>query len=426
MARLVVNPDSSDAWQIDLKPGSNSLGRSEENDVALNHDSISSSHCEIIVSGDGALLKDLGSTNGTFVEGELVEQAPLRDGQVFQAGHVEMRFLADAPATPMVRVVPPETARIPRPPPVPSVLVSSSAARCKSHPRTAARFHCPKCHHSFCELCVNTRPLGDPARKFCRTCGTECPPLKVRAAPKAPPRARFVQQVAQAFYFPLRRDGFILLAAGTFFLCVLNTAQFFSSFAPLYGLMATLILGVGGTGYLTSFFRRIVTGSATGEETMPDWPDITDFTSDILWPFLQLLGTLTVSFLPAIVVLLFVPKDYAFSSALRTAAFILGCAYFPMAFLAVSMLDSIAAANPIMVLPAILKVPLKYFLTVGVFAGVLVVAWTGDTHLPAFLPVPLVPTILSSFLGLYLLTVLMRVLGLLYRDSKEALHWFKR
>ena len=298
MARLVVNPGSSDSWQIDLKPGSNSLGRSEENDISLNHDSISTAHCEIIVSGDAALLKDLGSTNGTYVEGELVEQAPLRDGQLFQAGHVELRFLADAPATPVVRVVPPETARIPRPTPLPSASASSRAARCKSHPRTAARFHCPKCQHSFCELCVNTRPLGDPARKFCRSCGTECPPLKVRAVPKPLTREMFAQQVANAFYFPFKRDGFILLVAGTVFLCVLNAARFFAAFAPIYGLMATLIIAVGGTGYFTSFFRRIVTGSATGEETMPDWPDITDFSSDILGPFLQLLGTLAVCFYP--------------------------------------------------------------------------------------------------------------------------------
>jgi len=430
MSRLVVNPGSPDAWEIELKPGSNSLGRGQDNDIALEHESISSSHCEIVVSDGGAVLKDLGSTNGTFVGGQLVEQAPLSNGQVFQAGTVELRFLADAPprpqATPVVRIVSPAATPIPRPPPLPSppATTAATSAFCKSHPRTVARFHCPTCQHSFCELCVNTRQAGGVTGKFCRGCGTACFPLSVRATAKTPTRETFSGRIPDAFYYPFKRDGLVLLATGTIFLCILNSALFLCRFAFIFGLVAMLILTVYGTGYFTSFFRGIVTSSAGGEEAMPDWPDVTDFSGDILAPFLQLLGTILASFLPAIVVLWFVPNDSAFAGPALIASLSFGCAYFPMAFLAVSMLDSVVAANPAVVLPAIAKAPIKYLLTTLIFVAVMVVRWTGDTYLPRFLPIPFLPAILSSFFGLYLLTVLMRILGLLYRNNKQKFGWF--
>jgi len=430
MARLVVNPGSPDTWEIELKPGSNSLGRSDSNDIALEHDSISSAHCVLIVSGANARLKDVGSTNGTFVGGQLVEEATLSNGQSFQAGDVELRFLAEAPpntpSAPVVRIVSADAAPIPRPPPLPSATGGADATHCKSHPRTAARFLCPKCHLGYCELCVNTRAVGGLGRKFCRACGAECSPLQVRTTLPVPARQTFPEQVAAAFSYPFKRDGLILLAGGTLFLCLIKAALFFCKYAFLYGIVATVVLGVWGTGFFISFFRRIVAGSATGEDVMPDWPDVTDFSNDILAPFLQFVGTVALSFLPAIGVFVFVPKDFAYLNQAQLAGLALGYAYFPMAFLAVSMLDSVVAANPLLVLQGILKMPWNYLLTAAVFGGVMVVKWTGDEYLPHFLPVPLVPAILSSFLGLYLLTVFMRILGLLYRDNKEKLGWFDR
>ena len=100
MPRLVVNPDSPDAWEIDLHPGVNSLGRGEENDVQLEHLSVSSSHCHIVVSGPRVKLKDLGSTSGTFLEGQLVEEATLQPGQIISLGDVRLRFETESPAEP--------------------------------------------------------------------------------------------------------------------------------------------------------------------------------------------------------------------------------------------------------------------------------------------------------------------------------------
>src|SRR5512138_3837211 len=108
MARLTVNPDSPDAWSVELTPGIYSVGRGEHNQVPIEHPSVSSSHCSLTVSETHAMLKDTGSTAGTFVRGELVEQARLVPGSVFRIGEVELRFDSDAPAeSGPIRVPPP-------------------------------------------------------------------------------------------------------------------------------------------------------------------------------------------------------------------------------------------------------------------------------------------------------------------------------
>jgi hypothetical protein len=55
MARIVVNPDSPSAWEIQLKPGANSLGRGSGNDITIAHGTVSSNHCHIVVNHGGAV-----------------------------------------------------------------------------------------------------------------------------------------------------------------------------------------------------------------------------------------------------------------------------------------------------------------------------------------------------------------------------------
>ena len=84
MSRLVVNPDAPEEWAIELQPGTISLGRSAENNFHIEHPSVSSAHCQVTVSDSGTWLKDLGSTAGTFVDGELVEETKLKTGQIIR------------------------------------------------------------------------------------------------------------------------------------------------------------------------------------------------------------------------------------------------------------------------------------------------------------------------------------------------------
>jgi hypothetical protein len=429
MPRLLVNPGSAEAWEIELKPGANSLGRGKENDFPIEHSSISSSHCRIIVMGRNALLRDVGSVNGTYVEGRLVEEAQLRPGQLFQLGSVEMRYESDEAAGPD------EAPPLDQPPqalpaadgiPLAPRLATPAAASCKSHPRSVARFVCPKCGYHFCELCVSTRQSGGRARKFCRACGVECAPLGAPPARVVPQAQSFAGRLGGAFLYPFKGNGVILLASGTIFYAILNAASFFAQFAGIFGMAVVLLLTVFGAGYLICYLRRILTSSAIGQEEMPDWPDVSEFSEEILAPFLQLLGTVLACFLPALAVSLFVPHGHPWAGPALAAAMLYGCVCFPMAFLAVSVFDSVAAVNPLLVIPSILRIPLQYLLTVLLLGGVLALRWAGEALLDNLLPIPFLTRILLGFAGLYLLTVEMRILGLLYLANKDRLGWFNR
>jgi diguanylate cyclase (GGDEF)-like protein len=70
------------------------LGRKEGADVHLRDDGISRRHATIRVEGEGALVVDLGSANGTYVEGKRVPEARVVDGSRIQIGaHTALKFL---------------------------------------------------------------------------------------------------------------------------------------------------------------------------------------------------------------------------------------------------------------------------------------------------------------------------------------------
>ena len=94
-----ASPEESDVvfklvWgerEILLRGGENVLGREREAVAWIDVHSVSRRHARIVVSGDRATLEDLGSKNGTFLDGREVETPSLlRDGSQIRIGTVEM------------------------------------------------------------------------------------------------------------------------------------------------------------------------------------------------------------------------------------------------------------------------------------------------------------------------------------------------
>jgi serine/threonine protein kinase len=78
LASILLMADSGQP--IRLFQGTTILGRSSECDVVLRAGDVSKRHCQIIVQPDQVLVEDLGSANGTFVNGAPVDHCQLRDG----------------------------------------------------------------------------------------------------------------------------------------------------------------------------------------------------------------------------------------------------------------------------------------------------------------------------------------------------------
>jgi DNA-binding winged helix-turn-helix (wHTH) protein len=78
---------------IELANGENLVGRSVECTVRLDSTDVSRRHARILVKNDAATLEDLGSTNGTFVDGKrLTVSVPLTDGMTVTFGSLETIF----------------------------------------------------------------------------------------------------------------------------------------------------------------------------------------------------------------------------------------------------------------------------------------------------------------------------------------------
>src|SRR6185503_15401619 len=68
------------------------IGKVEGNDLVLPEETVSRVHCEILRDQKGHLLRDLHSTNGTFLDGAEIREAYIRAGSVITVGTVQLKF----------------------------------------------------------------------------------------------------------------------------------------------------------------------------------------------------------------------------------------------------------------------------------------------------------------------------------------------
>lgn len=93
-ARLAVDGTSQ---VLDLAPGSNVIGRSPESDLQLLDQGVSRRHVDVHVADGRAVLYDLGSTNGSSVNGHTVQSQELQHGDVIRLGHSRLIYHQDGP-----------------------------------------------------------------------------------------------------------------------------------------------------------------------------------------------------------------------------------------------------------------------------------------------------------------------------------------
>lgn len=81
--------------RIEMAEGKNIIGRLADCAVTVNDANVSRRHAQIHRSGSGFVISDLGSTNGTYVNGDrLIADHRLADGDIISVGAVNLRFEA--------------------------------------------------------------------------------------------------------------------------------------------------------------------------------------------------------------------------------------------------------------------------------------------------------------------------------------------
>jgi len=97
MARLVVLTEGFTGLSHELMAEKVTIGRVEDNVFQIAEASVSSHHCEVFKKGEDFVVKDLNSTNGTFIDGEQVTEAVLKPGHLLRLGQVEVRLETGVP-----------------------------------------------------------------------------------------------------------------------------------------------------------------------------------------------------------------------------------------------------------------------------------------------------------------------------------------
>ena len=170
MARLVITSPEVPGAALELRLGVNRVGRAPDCDFVINHPTISSYHCELILSADGVLLRDNASTNGTFLNENPISDVWLATGQELRFGDIKLRVeSAD------VTIAIPEIKREAPPAPIPT---EDGSFLCARHPDTRVTFQCTNCHETMCTACVHVmRRQGGVALYLCPVCSHKCTPI---------------------------------------------------------------------------------------------------------------------------------------------------------------------------------------------------------------------------------------------------------
>jgi pSer/pThr/pTyr-binding forkhead associated (FHA) protein len=90
---LVVTRGEAAGSRILLDLATTTAGRHPDSDIFLDDITVSRRHAEIVRAGDDYQVRDAGSLNGTYVNRERIEEAPLTHGDVLQIGKYKLHFL---------------------------------------------------------------------------------------------------------------------------------------------------------------------------------------------------------------------------------------------------------------------------------------------------------------------------------------------
>jgi hypothetical protein len=167
MIRLLIKSGADQGLSLELKPGLNHLGRNAGNELVIEDATISGQHCEITLEDSVVKVRDLNSTNGTFVAGKRIKEAQLQAGQILKVGDVEMSLETNPIAITIPDVNFAEKTG--------SAVLTDGSIACLNHATVRAAFRCVKCERCFCPACVHKLRLsGGNLNITCPTCSNAC------------------------------------------------------------------------------------------------------------------------------------------------------------------------------------------------------------------------------------------------------------
>lgn len=98
MAKLILSMDGLVLKEISLAKERTTIGRKPHNDIQIDNLAVSGEHAVIVSILNDSFLEDLGSTNGTLVNGQSVKKHFLQNNDVIELGKYKLKYINEAPA----------------------------------------------------------------------------------------------------------------------------------------------------------------------------------------------------------------------------------------------------------------------------------------------------------------------------------------
>lgn len=142
MPKLIVSTNGVVVKEVQLTKDRSTIGRRPYNDIVIDHLAVSGEHAAIQVSAGQSILEDLGSTNGTYVNGKPIKKQVLAHDDDIEVGKYHLRFVSHSGLTGPADLAPFASTNLPggaapqAKPAVPRVRVLSGKSAGKEMPLT--------------------------------------------------------------------------------------------------------------------------------------------------------------------------------------------------------------------------------------------------------------------------------------------------
>ena len=97
MAKLILSMDGLVLKEISLSKERTTIGRKAHNDIQIDNLAVSGEHGVIVTILNDSFLEDLGSTNGTLVNGQPIKKHFLQPNDVIELGKYKLKYINEAP-----------------------------------------------------------------------------------------------------------------------------------------------------------------------------------------------------------------------------------------------------------------------------------------------------------------------------------------
>jgi pSer/pThr/pTyr-binding forkhead associated (FHA) protein len=98
MAKLILSMDGLVLKEINLTKERTTIGRKPHNDIQIDNLAVSGEHAVIVTILQDSFLEDLGSTNGTVVNGQPIKKHFLQNSDIIELGKYKLKYVNEAPA----------------------------------------------------------------------------------------------------------------------------------------------------------------------------------------------------------------------------------------------------------------------------------------------------------------------------------------